>query len=238
MPDDTPPAEIILAGSDRSIRFPPVCAACAAPSDGKLRVERSFARAGRPTLRVRNPVVHAVAGFDVPFCATCRAAHTAAVEPPSSDVAGERLVEAFFHGRAGVIAAAALLIFGFITLAGLVAGELRVVPLIATFFFLITMLVFGYRGWARTHYLTISPPTAITSAVDFSDNLAPPFEAPRRRFRLRHPEVARRFAAANSARVWQPNQLTGRAVLLLRTAGSIAMVLLLLVATVWMLVAG
>jgi hypothetical protein len=72
-------------------------------------------------------------------------------------------------------------------------------------------------------------PTAVVSAVDFSDNLGDILAGERHRFRFRNFEVGTRFAEANVGRVWNPRSPRSRisfAVWCILFAGLILLVLL------------
>jgi hypothetical protein len=66
---------------------------------------------------------------------------------------------------------------------------------------LVAGLVFALGLW-ETRYMTWAPPTSITSAIDFSDDLSRGFEPSWRQFRFRRADYARAFRDVNRDRLW------------------------------------
>lgn len=77
VPRDVAPHRVELAGALADVRFPPLCARCAAPPAGTLTLAKLFRRTDSD-----GPTTHHYGVLAVPFCASCLDAHRRERRPP------------------------------------------------------------------------------------------------------------------------------------------------------------
>lgn len=118
-------------------------------------------------------------------------------------------LQALRGGSSAVFAAAAAAVFGAIGLAGLAAA------------------------WRDTRRLAIPPPTSVSGAFDFSDDISNLFESPRRRYFFHNAAFAQAFAAVNQSRRWNPAGASATRARLLRRALLVLLILACAAALLW-----
>jgi hypothetical protein len=75
------PYRVEIAGPLADVRFPPLCARCAAPPAGKLALTKMFRHTDSD-----GPTTHVFGAVAVPFCGDCLAAHERERQPPDPRV--------------------------------------------------------------------------------------------------------------------------------------------------------
>jgi hypothetical protein len=73
-------------------------------------------------------------------------------------------------------------------------------------------VIFGIIGlycfrlaWNDSHRFTVGPPSSVTQAFDFSDDLKELFEPERHRYTMRSTQFAAAFVELNRKRIWRPD---------------------------------
>jgi hypothetical protein len=265
-PFDAPvdaPYRVEIAGPLAEVRFPPVCARCAAPPAGKLALTKMFRHTDSD-----GPTTYVFGAVAVPFCGDCLAAHARERRPPEPRVLRSLRNRFLLRLLPYVIPVAviAFMIKEFLrpTLRAFTKGDvtgalLYAVPVV---FFALLGLMFWrlvlkareqliapyqgdpneqhvevVRGQFGIHCIIAGPPTSTLAAVDFGDEDYQFFEANRRTFTFANPEVGEQFAAVNAGLVWRPDSPSARRASRLRHAALVAIAVAVVAAIVYKLIA-
>jgi hypothetical protein len=195
---------VTLAGSPDALRWPDVCACCGAASAERLPVTRVFNRDWRfsPAARSADAFrIISVRTLAVPFCAACVSRHRQEVR--SVGPLGVILsVFATAFVIPSILAVLAVVLYVFPALLGS-GGALISVPATAdrAAVFVMAAVGFGAVVWYQTRPRRVTPPTAVTSAFDFSDNLAGLFRPEYRVYGMENERFAQAFRDANHDRL-------------------------------------
>jgi hypothetical protein len=222
--------EVTVAGALADVRFPNLCARCAAPPAGTLPLVKMFRR-----IYPRKPAIHVFGRLDVPFCRSCLAAHERARAPVDPAVPRTLRTRWLLKSLVYVIPIAVTLFFvrEFVptVASALSAGDLvRALVfggILAIFGALLWMfvrrvidgrraLIADHAGDPNDSYVEVvpgpmgstcvipGPPTPTLAAVNFDDDRMVLFEPARRTVTFTNALVAEQFATLNSALVWDP----------------------------------
>ena len=238
------PCRVEIAGALAEVRFPALCARCAAPPAGTLSVCKMF----RHT-HSESPTTWAFAAVAVPFCAPCIDAHHAERRPPDPKTL-RKLRNTFLVRLLPYVIPVVVIVYMIKEFLRPTLRELREGDLTGALIFSIPVLIFSalllmfwrlvrkarqdliapyggdpnaqYVEFVRGHfgatYVIPGPPTSPLAAVDFTDDEAGLFEGTRRTFTFANPAVGARFAAENAALVWHANAPAARRATWLRHA--------------------
>ncbi len=261
------PYRVEIAAPLADVRFPPLCARCAAPPAGKLALTKMF----RHT-HSESPTTYAFGAVAVPFCGDCLAAHERERRPPEPRVLRSLRNQFLLRLLPYVIPVAviAFMIKEFLrpTLRALTKGDVTGALLYAVpvaFFALLGLMFWRlvrkaregliapysgpYRGDPDEQYVDVvrgqlgihciipGPPTSTLAAVDFGDEDYQFFEANRRTFTFANAEVGERFAAENAALVWHPDSPAARRGARLRHAALVVVAVVVVAVVVYKLIA-
>jgi hypothetical protein len=234
-----------IAGALGDVRFPPLCARCAAPPAGALALTKMFRRTHSDS-----PTTYVFGAVAVPFCHDCLDAHARERVPPDPRtlraLRNRFLLRTLPYVIPVVVIVYLLGQFGGTALRHLARGDMAgaLMFCVPVAFFGLMFLMFArlvlrareqliaaYDGDPNAQYVEIvrgplgttcvlpGPPTATLAAVDFDDEEFQLFEANRRTFTFAHPAVGEQFAAANAGLVWHPDSPAARRATALRHAG-------------------
>lgn len=198
------PHRVALSGPPGTLRWPPICAACGSDASATLPVTRVDLRDWRYTTATRSAdhfAIVAVCTIDVPFCAACVARHR-------GETRGNAAVRAVVSVFSTVYVIPLIVV-----VTGLVAGldpegfGLAGVPIslptTATQRAAFALVAAGFAAAVcyQTRWRRVPPPTSVTEAFDFSDNLAGWFEPERRVYGMTPARFAQAVIDANRSRV-------------------------------------
>ena len=185
-----------LTGPPRTLAWPGMCPNCGAPAAERIEVRRIFRRGSRhrPWRYIIGPRVA------VPFCAACAEQHRRELSPIT---ARELLVRCLLNPL--WIAVAGATTFAVISYQPAVVGT-RGNPGhwvgVALFGTLVLTAAYGvFAVWDSTKLLRVPPPTDVTRAFEFSDNLNI-LLGERHVYAIRNSAFAEALAAANRGRLW------------------------------------
>jgi hypothetical protein len=192
------PYRFTYRGAPQELAFPPLCANCGEASAGTIRCAKVFRRTHDEASNE-----YLVSAVDVPFCAACRARHHGGTPEPTrlsmllSSFSTAEMFGAVFPGLTA-------LFFLWLALKDVAAGRflrgLTMLPFAAVF-----ALIAEYMRrhvWAKTAHLRVPPPSDVSTAFDFSDDVAAAFEPPRFVCTLRNARFAQAFELLNHAHEW------------------------------------
>ena len=191
------PFRINIQGAPGNITFPKVCPNCAGTAVEKLKIERAFCLEGEDTnswLVLRATPL---------FCPACIAQHWLEAKPVS---APGRLALAL-ETEMTIAMLGPFLFGGFLVLRGLEdyarhGDAVRSGVLIgAGSVFLLIALGCLMGGFSKTAHKAITPPTSITSAVDFTSDQSSVFEPAWHKYTFRNTAYGEAFAAVNHNRL-------------------------------------
>ena len=195
------PYQVELTGGLRSLAWPSICANCGAPASGRLTVRKVFIR---PRMRGRHRhgmIKHTIPAAQIPYCAPCVQRHRELTPP--TNVVQQALGVLFTPLLIPIVGSA---IFGVITLR-VVLDMSPTDPyaryawgLPALFLFICMWSLFA--AWHATQPARVEPPSEVTRACDFSDDVSRLFERERRIYAMRNKEFADALRHANHDRVW------------------------------------
>jgi hypothetical protein len=193
-----------LHGSLHAVRWPNVCIACGAVSAERVPVTRVFDRDWRFTPVTRSPDefrIITVQTVHAPVCAACASRHHREALPIGT-------LRAVLSGLATawtvplLIAVLPVLLYVFPELLG---EPMPILPATRTIgqaaVFALVAAAFGLTAWYQTRPRRVTPPTSVTAAFDFSDNLAGIGRPQRRVYGMENGVFAQAFRAANADRV-------------------------------------
>ena len=222
--------EVTVAGALGDVRFPNLCARCAAPPSGTLRLVKMFRR-----VYPRKPAFHVFGRLDVPFCSACLAAHERERAPV--DPAVPRALRTRWLLKSLVYAIPIGVTLFFVReFVPTVARAVSAGDLVRALVFGVVLAIFGLLLWTFVRrvldgrraliadhagdpndtYVEVvpgpmgstcvipGPPTPTLAAVNFDDDRILLFEPARRTFTFTNALVAEQFATLNSALVWDP----------------------------------
>jgi hypothetical protein len=198
------PHSVKLAGSPETLQWPSVCACCGAAAAEALPVTRVFSRDWRYTPAARS-VDHfsiiSVRTLTVPFCGACATRHRQEARPVG--VFGALMsVFSTVYVIPFIVAAGAVLLY-FFPLALGPARALVAAPTTAAQAAVFALAAAGFAAavWYQTRRRRVTPPTAVTRAFDFSDNLAGIFGVEYRVYGMENERFAQAFRDANQNRL-------------------------------------
>jgi hypothetical protein len=182
-----------LQGSPSALSFPPLCPNCGNSASAEIEYAKVFQRVHSDA-----PTEHIVTSVRVPICGQCAAVHHEQAAPPNRL---SRVLSSFATGEmlGAVFPAMAALFVVYLTLKELVKGRFDAAAIfiaVAAFF---AVIAWSQRRhvWRATEHLRVAPPTEMTKAFDFSDDIAPAFESPRFVCTMRNERFATDFIAFN-----------------------------------------
>jgi len=203
------PHRIRLRCAPGGVRFPPLCPNCGAEAMQRLRCTKAFRRATDDD----TPDSHVVSSMEVPYCDACIARHQAETKPPSVSTT---LLSGFGAGG-DMLGAVALGIAAAFT-SYLALTELFRARWSACALFAGISLVFGLlarfqakSAWRDTAHLRVAPQSSVTTAFDFGDCSAGPFETGRFLCTMRDAHFAAAFSELNRALEYLPNSAVAKA---------------------------
>lgn len=199
------PHSVKLVGPVHRLRWPNVCVSCGAGSSERVPATRVFDRDWRFTPATRSPDtfrILAVQTIEVPVCHACAVRHRQQARPVGllgtvlSAMATAWLIPVLvavlgvlFHLPAGLLGPAS----AFAPAAG-TRGQAAAFALAA--------VCFAGVAWHQTRHRRVTPPTVVTQAFDFSDDLAGIGGVSHRVYGMENALFARAFRDANHDRVW------------------------------------
>ncbi len=181
--------------------FPPVCPKCGQMARTLLPVQKTFSYSSES-----HGAVRPVHEYRVPFCESCARQHASEQQPLGPWVPLLRVLKGDGSNIGGLFVFGVGLFF--------LSEALRTVSLALLVFSALPLLVGGWlvrATWNKNRYLAVSPPTSISSTVDFSPNRAQAHESPWRAFSFQNDSYASRFREANANRLWDMNGAEARA---------------------------
>jgi hypothetical protein len=187
------PHRFTLQGSPGSLSFPPLCPNCGNPAAAEIEYAKVFQRTHSDA-----PTEHIVTSVRVPLCATCAAVHHEQAAP-----AGRlsRVLSSFATGEmlGAVMPAIAALFVVYLTLKQLFKSRFDVAGVLIALAAFFALIAWSQRRhvWRATEHLRVAPPTEMTTAFDFSDDIAPAFEPPRFVCTMRNERFAKDFITLN-----------------------------------------
>jgi hypothetical protein len=191
------PHRVELRGALRRIAWPALCPNCGAPAHERIHVRKVFRRVGGHRT---GPALYPIAGADIPFCAECARSHRAAAPGMTP------LEYALSHLRTpavvALLGASVAALFTLKLALGAAPGEARTLGLAIFGFFALAWVASAVEVCRQTRRFRVPPPTTVTRACDFSDDLGNLFEGERRVYAIRDPAFAEALVAANQDRVW------------------------------------
>lgn len=195
IPSLDPEQQLTIPVEDKGLRFPGACPHCLQPANTPITVDRVFPQDdSEPRVTTFYPL----------FCASCAAAHMRQVKRPGMDVFFRRLWKG--GGTSfGPVANSGIGLFLTPKLLPMVfnSGLAGLIPLgVLAFFWGVGATCF-WVVMGQTRYMTCAPPTSITSAVDFTDDLSDMFEPSWRRFTFQNPGYAKLFRETNAEWIWR-----------------------------------
>lgn len=188
-PDDT---TVLIAERAGPPAFPPVCPKCGQTAQTVVPVRKAFGYSSEDQGTIRS-----VDEYRVLFCDGCARQHASEQKPLSPWVPVLRILKGDGSNIGGLFICGVGLFF--------LSEAVKTLSPILLAFSALPWLVGGWlvrATWTRNRYLTVSPPTSISSTVDFSPDLAQAHESPWRAFYFQSPPYASRFREANAARLW------------------------------------
>ena len=200
---DAPPTAnlVLLRLSDSAVHFPPVCPNCEQPAASTLRVERAFLIHVQNDDDTPNDTLQCIDACDVPFCEVCLRQHRAQLTPASPWTPLRRILS-HANGFAGVVVMGIALLFLNSALKRLSLFPLLLATLPLTIGFWLLR-----SAWLRSRHMSVSQPTSVDLAFDFTPSLSLPFEPQWRAFQFRSAHYATLFRQANIAELWNPKSM-------------------------------
>ena len=192
-----------LAGAPRSLHWPGVCVCCGTAASERLPVTRVFDREWRwltSSRSVDDFRIVAVQTIDVPACHACASRHRQEVRPVGPLASVLSLVSVWVIPL--VVATLGVLLYFVPQLLGglpLVPGTRSPWQAAA---YALAAAGFGAAAWYQTRPRRVTPPTTVTRAFDFSDNLAGFTGVHHRVYGMDNESFAQAFENANADRVW------------------------------------
>jgi len=204
--------------------FPAVCANCCEAAQSRITVERAF----------RHGDGWKVVAFRPFFCNACIAAHRAERKPDPTllfrrllyrwhlwipvlgsgwacSVALPRMFDDLLRrDGVGILMSGALVAFFGLIALGCVAAI-----------------------WFGSRHLAVRPPTSVTNAVQFTEDLSQTFEPCWRRFTLRNADYAERFRDGNRSLLWTRSRPESQRAMVLRYYGKYVLWVVLGIAAVF-----
>lgn len=182
-----------LQGSPSSLSFPRLCPNCGDPASSEIEYAKVFRR-----VHTDAPTEHIVTSVRVPICSRCAAAHHQQAAPPSQL---SKVLSSFATGEmlGAVLPAMAALFVFYLALKELVKGRFDAFGIFVVVGAFFALIAWSQRRhvWRTTDHLRVAPPTEMTKAFDFSDNIAPAFESPRFICTMRDERFAEAFSTLN-----------------------------------------
>jgi len=199
------PYSVKLAGSPRSLRWPGVCVCCGTTASEWVPVTTAFDRDWRRQHGTRSAHdfrIVAVRTISVPACVPC-ATRPRLEARPVGPFATILSVVATAWAIPFVVALLGLLRY---FVPGLLGGGAALVAPTRTAWqaaaFAVAAVAFAAAAWYQTRSRRVTPPTAVTRAFDFSDNLAGFLGAEHRVYGMENESFAQAFESANVDRLW------------------------------------
>jgi hypothetical protein len=194
---------VTLTGKPDTLTMPPVCANCGAAASERIQIEKVFVYRDDESAERSSAVV----SVSPPFCAACAAIHRREVKTISTV---DKVLSMFrsIQILPAILSGFACLFFGRFILQELVKGEFvdGLIWCLPTAFFLAISI--GCLAVARSstrHHIAV-PPTSISSAFGFTDDISKTFEERHHEYSLGNTAFASAFIAANSTRIWSAQQ--------------------------------
>jgi uncharacterized membrane protein len=187
-----------LNAAPDKVQLPTLCASCGGLAAGKLTFSKVFRLVYRAS-RTRIRVLHAT----MPCCDACRAKHLAEAPPMplgsrlATIIFSEAILVAIFPFGIG-------LFVGWLAIQDFAAGDRERGSMLASVggFMVFIGLLVASTAVSSTRRLRVPPLTSVTSAFDFSNNVAEAFDRARYVYALRNERFARAFIAANGEKQW------------------------------------
>lgn len=194
-----PEANLVLLQSlDETVVFPPVCPNCAKPATSNLHMERVFLFYVYRGSEAKNETVPSINTLDVPFCNGCLQQQRAHQTEPSPWTPIKRIFSEA-EGFAGLVVIAISYLF--------LAEALKRFSLFPLLLACLPLSV-GYflirRVWQKSKHMSLTKPTNIDLAFDFTPFLSLDFEPAWRAFQFRSQSYAEAFRQANIHQLWNP----------------------------------
>lgn len=207
-----------LMGRPRDIQFPRSCPHCTRPATSRLTVGRVTAHRDEES----GELSHTVIVFHPYFCDACIAIHRTE-QKPDPTLPFRRILHGWklwipLLGSAWVCS---IVIEPF--LSALAKADRAGILINGGILTLFATVSFGcaIAIWAASRHLAITPPSSVTSAITFSDDLSRTFEPQWRRFTLRNAAYAELFRGLNRSRLWSRQRKEAQRALVLRYYGKI-----------------
>ena len=153
-----------------------------------------------------SPTYHLVGRMAAPFCASCLSQHYAE-RPPIRLVDRALMMFRTSEVLSGLAPAATGLFFLYVGLPKILRFDVVSIAFIgglSAFFFFIAY--WGFKAaWEKSERFAVRPPSSVTSAVSFSDDISESFEPERRVYTLKNPGFAAAFIEMNRDKMWRPD---------------------------------
>ena len=176
------------------LEFPRMCPACGGRGEVRLECAKSLRGVDSDDQEIWTVLTHRPW-----FCAACAAAHERERWRPGIGDYGRRLVA----GGGEMLGAAVALGVGLLFLKDAVV-KLSLVLLVFSALPLGVAWYLIRKNWQAQAYRCVAPPTAVTGAVDFTEDQAAEFEPAWVRFTFRNAAYAEAFREVNRKRIWNP----------------------------------
>ena len=191
------PNVVLVTGA---VQFPLLCPNCGAPAQRTLEVKRAV-QTFLYNEDSPNETLYEIQSFAVPFCEKCIQQHFAAARPADASLVLKRL---FLGSGAGEALGAAIvaIIALFFVKEGLI--RLSIFPLIMAFLPGSVAFYLLRKNWTANEYMSAPVSSDVTSAVEFTPDMALAYEPMWRAFRFRDAGYAAQFRAINTPQIWDP----------------------------------
>jgi len=197
------PIHLVLTGSPWELRYPGLCACCGAPAPARSVVAIEKVREHCDS---DGPTTYSVEEIRIPFCDACARRHELEVQRVSLATRMLRCLR-----EPVVIAGFGSSFMLYLFMPAFVENLFRA-DLVGIAAFGAVLAFFGWIAWGsfrtaydKTHHLSVTPPTSVTRAFDFSGDVSDMFEGHRREYTLANAEFAEAFRFGNQARQWNPH---------------------------------
>ncbi len=188
---------------DAGVRFPAVCPNDSTVASQSLRIERAFSVdvSDSDGTSTANIVDH----FDVPFCDACVKLWNAQREPTTPLTPLKRMFAEGEGAGGGIVAFVGLFFLKeAIVKLSLILLAFAALPLFVGYW----LMRSTYR---RNRHIGVPKPTPVESSIEFTPNLALPYESGWRAFQFRSIDYADAFRKLNEDRLWNPHSGEARA---------------------------
>lgn len=192
------PFTINVRGAPRGVDFPKLCPNCGGTAVDKLLIERAFLHQGE-----NNDSWQVLRAAPL-FCPNCIAQHWREAKPLSA----LRRLGLALRTELTIAMIGPLLFGGFLCLRGLEDyakhGDLVRAAVLVGIGGVMVLIGVGclVGAYSNTEHKAITPPTSITSSVDFTSDQSGTFEPEWHRFTFRSAQYGEAFAGLNQQRIW------------------------------------